>query len=134
MSKVNTVLWSELRYKYSPNDNYHGTCYYGALRLLLKDEFDELFEKIFTRELIKNQSTDLNAVQPFAKYASNSKEYRFANIDESLHDEEGVLWVSSENQSHIVYFKDGEYYDDYMSLSALKDIKPMLIIVKVSTR
>lgn len=130
MSKVNTVLWSELKYKYSPNDNYHGTCYYGALRLLLKDRFDELFEKIFTKEIIKNQSTHLNIIHPFAKYASKSKEYRFANIDESLHDEEGVLLVSSGNESHIVYFKDGEYYDDYMSLSCLKDIKPILIIVR----
>lgn len=131
MSKTNTVLWKDLKFKYSPNDNYHGTCYYGALRLLLKSSFNEMFEKHFTKELIKNHSTYLNTVQPFAKYADTSKDYRFAQPDESLHDEEGVLWLTAgKNESHIVYFKNGEYYDDYMSLVIFDDPKPILIIVK----
>lgn len=130
MSEVKTVLWKDLKFKYSPNDNYHGTCYYGAMRLLLGNGFEQLFKDIFTRDIIANQSTDLNHVQPFAKYANKSKDYKFLQPDESLHNEEGVLLVGDKDSSHIVYFKDGEYYDDYMSLSYIKDLRPILIIAR----
>lgn len=132
MSKVNTVLWKDLKFKYSPTDNYHGTCYYGALKLLLGKEFEDLYKDEFLGELISNQSTHMNSVNPFSKWVHGRKDYRFGEIDESLHDEEGVLWFSSEDDkdSHIVYFKDGEYYDDYMSLSVIKNPKPLLIVIK----
>lgn len=132
MSKVKTVLWKDLKFKYSPNDNYHGTCYYGALRLLLGNDFEKLFNEVFSKELISNSATSMNSVHPFSKWANENKEYRFAGEDESFHDEEGVLWISGDDgkSSHIVYFKDGYYYDDYMSLSTIKDLVPVLIVVK----
>lgn len=132
MSVVESTTWDKLKFKYTSVDNYHGTCYYNALRLLLKGDFDKVLGGDLVPELVKKDVTRINNVTPFAKWANESGQYRFASPDESLHDEEGVLWVgnNSDTASHIVYFKDGYYYDDYMSITYLKDIEPLLIIVK----
>lgn len=130
MSKIEVVRWNQLKFKYSPNDNYHGTCYYGALKHLLGKDFEKIYKEEFVSELIANHSTRMNVINPFSKWVNKNKEYRFAEADESFHDEEGVLWVASDEASHIVYFKNGFYYDDYMSLTSLKDLLPVLIIVK----
>ncbi len=132
---VYPVMWNELKFRYSDNRNEYGTCWLAALKLLFGKDYNKIMKDEVLKEYLTKDQAELNRPTNFYAWAINSDKFRHAQLDEDLSNEEGIMSIQAKNLdgslcNHTVYFKNGEYYDDYMSFHVLSDIRVINIIVR----